>query len=292
MNILMTGSGGFIGKNLLHYISKNNLFPNDTLFFVKREKNNLFCLNSKQNIYSLSDIHPNVVVHLGAYTPKSGVDCNNINGSLSNVVFLNQLLSTFKSIPTKFIFISSLDVYEISTEPLSEHSNIIPISLYAHSKLFCEKTLEQWANQNNVVLQILRLGHIYGPGENEYQKLIPLTIRNIINNISPTIFNNGLERRAYLYIEDCCRLIVNAIHLEQFEGPINIVSENSVPIHQIVSSLVTIGGKRELSIINKINDAPIRDIVFDNRKMKKLLGLENVNLEEGLRSEFDYFASL
>ena len=38
-----------------------------------------------------------------------------------------------------------------------------------------EKMIEIWSRKNEIKCQILRIGHVYGPGEEEYQKILNAT---------------------------------------------------------------------------------------------------------------------
>lgn len=75
-------------------------------------------------------------------------------------------------------FKSTLDVYG-KIETIIDESSFITLTMYGWSKLYCEKLLENWSKRNNIILQILRIGHIYGKGEKAYKKVIPVTIQKL-----------------------------------------------------------------------------------------------------------------
>jgi hypothetical protein len=77
---------------------------------------------------------------------------------------------------------TTIDVYEKSDQIISENNPTNPETLYGFSKLYCEKMIENWANANNKIVQILRLGHVYGPGEGLFKKIIPVTMQKIKAN--------------------------------------------------------------------------------------------------------------
>ena len=55
-----------------------------------------------------------------------------------------------------------------------------PINLYGASKLFGEALARAFAGRSGTEHVALRLGHVYGPGEGSYLKLIPETIRRVL----------------------------------------------------------------------------------------------------------------
>ncbi|MFX4253329.1 NAD-dependent epimerase/dehydratase family protein, partial [Aliarcobacter butzleri] len=119
------------------------------------------------------------------FTPKSGIEANDINKSNANIFNTKYLLDNLPNFPEKFIFLSTLDVYGKIETIIDESSFTNPLTMYGWSKLYCEKLLENWSKENNIILQILRIGHIYGKGEKAYKKVIPITIQKLKNGENP-----------------------------------------------------------------------------------------------------------
>jgi len=297
MKLLITGASGFIGKNFLSYIEDNHLLDlMDIILLSSKCDGSHICVPhnnynfTKEDFLSQGITEINVVLHLGAFTPKCGSQADNIQLSFSNIKNTLHLLQNLPAKPNKIVFISTLDVYSDSSI-IDEETMPNPSSLYGWSKLFCEKLISQYAKENGIDYQILRIGHIYGPGEENYQKLIPLTICRILNNEDPVIFTDGSELRSFLYIFDCCKAIWKAITLTEMPGPINIVSKHGESVKNIVKLLIDISGKK-LSI--QILNQPIqtRDLLFNADKMEHYLCHEAENLKSGLEKEFNYMKLL
>jgi nucleoside-diphosphate-sugar epimerase len=157
--------------------------------------------------------------------------------------------------------------------------------MYGWSKLYCEKLLENWSKENNIILQILRVGHIYGKGEETYKKVIPVTIEKLKNEMNPQIFGTGYEKRSFLHVDDVSNLIIKSISLEKYEGVINLCSSNSYNIKNIVEMLIEISNKKvQIDYIETENRSI--DFEFDTSKMNKLLGVEKINIKDGLSDEY------
>jgi UDP-glucose 4-epimerase len=230
----------------------------------------------------------NIVIHSGAFIPKKASDSDNVSETTTNITSVGHLINHLPNVPDKFIFFSTVDVYGTANEKITEKTLTQPVSLYGWSKLYGEKILESWANKENVTLQILRVGHIYGQGEEQFQKIIPLTIRKVKQHEKPVIFTKGEELRSFLHVSDCVRSVVASIGLDDYKGPINIVSGTPLSVKEIVSTIVDIIDP-DIGVDIQHGNMPVRNLTFDNSKMKAYLDDEHVSFEEGIREEIKEF---
>lgn len=295
MNILITGATGFIGRNLLQVIETNSAYKNnEVILLTSKEIVGYKCIIHNNYTFSKYDFMEkgineiDIVIHIGAYTPKTSLEANKVKESVLNIANTECLLDSLPSIPKKVIYLSTIDVYGTVTGIIKEETPTVPCTLYGQSKLFIEKMLERWAEEKNVILQILRIGHIYGEGEDAYKKILPMTIKMILESKSPAIYTDGKEKRSFLYITDCCNLILKSIELDEYVGPINVVSDKEVSILELVNIIIEVSG-RNIKPIVKNKNANIKDFIFNNDKMIKYLGAESVSLREGIIKEYEYF---
>lgn len=290
--VLLTGSTGFIGSSLIQYLeSFLSLSPDKVEVLSSTQHPKLKTILYDSDSYIIPKIEGiSDIIHLGAFIPKKSIDANNIAECTSNILFTLNLLNNLSDEIRKFIFVSTIDVYESTDKIIDEDSIVNPSSLYGWSKLYCEKIVNEWCNQHNVSCIILRLGHIYGSGEDAYKKLIPETIKKIMENTPPVIYSKGIEKRSFLHVDDCVRCIWKAINIETDESIVNIVSGDSKTVTEIVTMLIDISGKPfSPQILN--NKLETKDYLFDNTRMLKFFGEEQVSLSEGLKGEYEYFSS-
>ena len=294
MKILITGVGGFVGRTLLARLLE--IYGSERIIVVSSNIHEtcqtLLCNYIDCEIVadreSLSDVK--IVIHCGAFTPKNGGDVNNIELANSNIAFTTNLMRLPFGTLTKVIYISSLDVYDPSAI-WDEESLTVPPSLYGLSKLYCERIIRTWSVGLACQIQILRIGHVYGPGEEQYSKFIPLVFKNILAGKPVELWGDGKALRSYIYIDD----VVNCIILSMAEGPlplvINIVGGSSIEMHELVQMIGKIA-EVELDIIYKPTMAGSIDYVFDNSLMKSHLIQDETPLSEGLRDEYLYMKRL
>lgn len=291
--ILLTGASGFIGSSILkalidkygsnnvaaltskplegcQYLLHNNYtFEND--FFIK---------NGFESI--------EVVIHAGAYIPKSTVESNDLFKSKTNIDNSFKLITTNLPRLKKIVFLSTIDVYNDTEEAISENSEVKPQTLYGASKLYCESMISAWAGQNSIENIVLRIGHVFGPGEHEYKKLIPEVMRNIIFGKELSIWGTGEDIRSFIYIDDVVNAILATLKKNKMASPINIVSDVPLSIQKVIETIINTSGKNVVP--NKItSDHHPRNLLFDNSKMRNQLYQPKITFEEGIKKEWEAF---
>ena len=174
--ILLTGATGFVGGHLLDALVDTFGSENIVALTSKPITKCRFLLH---NGYSYVDdffiktdfADIDTIIHAGAFIPKSGAESNDILNCNSNILSTTRLITSTLHKIQKFIFLSTIDVYGCANT-ITEDTVTEPISLYGYSKLYCEKLITIWATQKSLNHQILRIGHVYGPGEEKYKKII------------------------------------------------------------------------------------------------------------------------
>lgn len=298
--ILVTGANGFIGAHLAGRLSE---IAGVRLLLLSRQEQrstqpNVVWLKGElgqltREFWQLRDIgRIDYVFHLGAFIPKVSAEANRIDRAVDdNISGTRTLLQGLPNKPDKLIFSSTIDIYAPieSGEVLTETSRISPSSLYGASKLFCESLVATWAKERGCNYAILRYGHIYGPGEEQYGKLIPVVIRNLLADQPPVVHGDGSALRDYLYVGDAVEATIRAALIEGDIGHVNIVRGVSVTLKEIVQRLIQlVGCKQE---INFLSDKPNgNSLRFDNGLMERLLGSwPKTELEQGLAAEVAAF---
>jgi nucleoside-diphosphate-sugar epimerase len=298
--ILVTGAAGFVGSHLAERLARISGVKLLLLSRVERQstENKLVWLKNKlerltPEYWSSLDIGQiDYVFHLGGFIPRISADGNRIDQIVDdNILGTRALLHGLPGKPAKLIFSSTVDVYAQpkNGEVLTESSKVSPATLYGASKLFCESLVSEWAKQKDVGYSILRYGHIYGPGEERFAKLIPRVIRSLLADQAPVVHGHGSAVRDFLYVGDVVEATVRAASAEGSIGPINIVSGESVSVKEIVQLLIrSAGGRTDMRFSPEMPEGS--SLRFDGEMMRTLLGdWPMTNLEKGLASEIESF---
>lgn len=291
--ILLTGVNGFIGRCLVEKILQ--VYQSNEI--VVLSSTNHSCLRTiiySEGLYSMNkELEQNeflddieYIIHAGAFTPKSGASAYDLAGTQNNILNSTYLFSLpFKRLK-KIIFLSTLDVYKI-VGIVDENTLTLPETLYGWSKLYSEEILKNLCKINNIDYQIFRIGHVYGPGEEAYQKIIPLTFQRILENKNVEIYGTGNELRNFIYVEDVVLAIVASLCQNFKNNIINVVGEGSISIKTIISLMLKVSSSK--SLVRHTNlDFKGKDYCFDNSLFVENCKPSYTPLEEGLLKEWEY----
>jgi len=309
-SILVTGATGFIGRHLVSRLARLEgakilaLARNIERHSVPRDWDAAGVLPISCPLEKLSPrtwsesgvAQIDFVVHLGSFTPKHQSEADEFEQiENTNIRGTHNLLESLPGQPSKVVFASTLDVYRPVDDgkPMTEDSPLGPVSLYAASKLFSETQVRLLARKRGMSEALLRFGHIYGPGEGAYRKLIPETIKKVLAGSSPTLQGNGEDLRDFLYVDDAVEATLRALLSPAVSlGPINIVRGESVRIVDILEIVLAACGK-SLPVIREERKGSGRSFRFDNRAMFEALGAwELVDLKDGIRREIESFKEM
>lgn len=295
MKLIITGTSGFIGARLL--VSARGAYGDRVTAFTSRQTEGSHIVYNEEPDFGLSATQLAVVeeaeilIHAGAFTPKSGAEANDVTYCNSNITFTKKLLDLpFRNLK-KIVFLSTIDVYANVDVPISEKTPTIPASLYGMSKLYCERMVSLYARGKGISQQLLRIGHIFGPGEEKYSKVIPKAIQAIVDGKDVELWGEGRELRSFLYIDDVVAAVIKAAKLQDEPGIVNVVGGNAIAIGDLLEMLIEIGGRGNGIIRREFSGSP-RDLVFDSTKFKRYLLAEETDFRTGLREEFLHIENL
>ncbi|MBS3082029.1 SDR family oxidoreductase [Candidatus Pacearchaeota archaeon] len=171
MKILVTGSAGFVGKNIF-----NNLKNKHQMFGISR-RNSLTTTHTQditdKNIETiLNELNPDIIIHSAALSSVDYCESHKEEAWNTNVLGTENLVNWCKKNSKKMIYISTDYVYPGISNNYDENSEVSPISVYGITKLEAERkvqTLKYWTilrptvifgydeGGNNFLMQMLAL---------------------------------------------------------------------------------------------------------------------------------------
>ena len=295
MKLLVTGGAGFIGSNFILYWLKTH--PEDQVV-------NLDKLTYAGNLANLDSVKDNshyafikgdigdtktvdqamvgidMVVHFAA---ESHVD-RSITGpavfTLTNVVGTQVLLDAAVKYKIKhFHHISTDEVFGAlplnSKEKFSETTKYNPNSPYSASKAASDHLVHAYHVTYGLKTTVTNTSNNFGPYQFP-EKLIPLTVSNLLEGKKAPVYGDGLYVRDWLYVTDYCRGI-DLVLRQGKSGETYCIGGLTEDIANlaVVKKILKIMGKNEAQI-EFVTDRPGHDrrYALDWTKAKRELGYQ------------------
>ena len=151
-----------------------------------------------------------------------------------------------------------------------EEDNLNPTNPYSKSKLDAEILVKRYHQEKNLDITISRSCNNFGKYQND-EKLIPLIIKNALDNKPIYLYGNGLNKREWISVDDNNNAIDYILH-NGINGEIyNISSGIEIDNLSITKIILNILNK-DNSLIQFTNDRIIHDKRYgiDNSKLEKL----------------------
>lgn len=266
MKIALTGASGYLGQAFIRVYRKLYLVP----ISFDLQKREYFSLNNRSVLNIEQFLEPvEALIHLGSFMPKNIKQAQDKDSSKKNMEPIITLL-TYKLPGSKYIvYISTIDVY-VLTHKVSEKAESNPNTEYAISKLACENIVKQFAEKHGILFSILRVGTVYGPEENSFQKVITVMLRDFIMNNQITIYGDGSIRRNFLYVEDVAKMIGEVAFASKQNWIINLIGFHPNNIRELVNKIQLLVQENR-AILKELNlTVPISDHNLDTTLLNSI----------------------
>ena len=274
--ILVTGSSGFIGINLVEELKRQDA---EVLTLTDHEGRRID-VRDWRKIQEITDI--DIVYHLAAktYVPSSFENPRetyevNVLGTL-NILELCRLHNI-----EKIVFVSSYVYGQPRYLPIDEKHPVQPTNPYMRSKVLGEELCKAYNNDFGLKCIILRPFNVYGVGQSG-----DLLIQTIIAQLryGKIELKDPEPKRDFVYISDLISALIKA---EKFNGEFeifNIGYGKSYSVKEIVDKIVQLYGREVREIYKgERRKNEVMDVVADIRKAKEKLGwAPKVSIDEGL----------
>jgi GDP-D-mannose 3',5'-epimerase len=151
-----------------------------------------------------------------------------------------------------------------------------PDSEYGWEKLFSERLFLSYNRNYAMHCRVARYHNIFGPqgtwkgGKEKAPAAICRKVAEARSGDAIEIWGDGLQTRSFLYIDECLEGTTRLLRSD-FEGPVNIGSDEMVTINQLAEMAAQIAGKTI-----RLNHIPgplgVRGRNSDNRLIEQRLG--------------------
>lgn len=314
--LFVTGGAGFIGVNFIHYWKKHH--PED--FIVNFDALTYAGCRESQAQYEGQDFYyfvhgnicdehllheiftgvyeclpkPDLIVHFAA---ESHVD-RSINDPSSfmktNVLGTQALLDVaLKYGKIRFHHVSTDEVFGSlgpNDAPFTEKTPYDPRSPYSASKAASDHLVRAYHETYGLPVTISNCSNNYGPYQFP-EKLIALTITNLIQEKKIPVYGKGENIRDWLHVEDHCRAIETVILKGEIGETYCIGGEAERTNLQVIRTILQEFGMGE-EMVEFVQDRAGHDFRYamDISKIRRELGWEpKMSFEEGLKQTVEWY---
>ncbi len=168
-----------------------------------------------------------------------------------------------------------------------------PDSEYGWEKLFSERLFLAYNRNYGLNNRVARYHNIFGPegtwdgGKEKAPAAICRKIAKASSGDAIDIWGDGLQTRSFLYVDECVEGTLRLTRSD-FEGPVNVGSQEMVTINQLVDMVADIAGKKIAK--NHIpGPTGVRGRNSDNRLIAERLGwAPSQTLRTGLEKTYEW----
>ena len=247
MNILITGSCGFVGSSLVPYLlNKGHYIKSfDTEWFGKNLPDHPNLEHQKKDIRNLEYLDfqgIDSIIHLANIANDPSVELNTDLSWEVNVLASQQLaeLATMAKVKT-FIYASSGSVYGVKEEEqVTEELSLVPISIYNKTKMISERVLLSYSDR----MKIINVRPATVCGWSPRMRLdvsVNMLTFQALQNKKITVFG-GNQVRPNIHIQDMIRVYEHFLtHAENLDsGNYNAGFENMsiIAIANLIASII------------------------------------------------------
>lgn len=281
-NIVITGSGGFIGKNLTEYLGyKYNVYS--------VSHNDLDLLNMDKAMEFFQNRNVDVIIHCAneGGSRKTAYDIGKNNVVENNLKMFFNIVKILKP-NMKLIYFGSGAEYdkdrELKEVSEKEFGEFIPNDSYGFSKFVMSSFSE---NHENIIN--LRLFGVYGKYEDYRYKFISNSIvKNLLK--MPIIINQNVIFD-YLFVDDLMNIVEKFIEHDYKDKIYNVTPDNHIDLVTIANIINSISNYKS-EIILKNSDLN-REYTANNLILKQNIGnYQFVSYEQGIKNLYEYYRSV
>ncbi|WP_295530915.1 NAD-dependent epimerase/dehydratase family protein [Novosphingobium sp. Chol11] len=308
---LVLGAGGFIGGHLVKRLKKEGFWVRgvDIKFNEHAEteaddfvigdlRDQAFCRSvidrNFDEVYQLAaDMGGAGYIFTGEHDADIMHNSATINLNVADIAHKRNIKRTFYS--------SSACMYPAYNQEDPDNPNCAegsaypaaPDSEYGWEKLFSERLFLAYNRNHGLSNRVARYHNIFGPegtwdgGKEKAPAAVCRKVASTKSGDAIEIWGDGLQTRSFLYVDECIEGTLRLTRSD-FEGPVNIGSDEMVTINQLVDIVADIAGKK----IEK-NHIPgptgVRGRNSDNQLIQEKLGwAPSQSLRAGLEKTYEW----
>lgn len=300
-SILVFGAGGFVGKRLVHALTKEGV----QVIALTRTPVPDWPISVETHHGTFdrpADFAPfltraRAVVHLASKSNPGRTAGKPLDELDTNLRPTLALLDALQSVPhCELLYLSSGGTLygDCRDHPAIEVDRILPKSYYGAGKATAEHFIHAYALQYRRPATILRPSNLYGPGQTAQSGfgIIPTAFDRIVSGTPLIIWGDGTAVRDYLYIDDfieLCKIILSQA-MPPAARMFNASSGMGVSLNELLDAIHHITGRPLAISHDKTRSVDIEHIVLDHSLISQCYPWSPMtSLDQGLAQTWQWW---
>ena len=290
--VLITGAGGFIGKNILSLFLNKGFIINGWDRINLENVNCIDMLDETTVIEKLKLFQPDIIIHCaGSADVGKSVRFPEVDYE-SNVTVTHNLLFALHKLnmqSTRFIFLSSAGVYGNPVRlPITEDMPTNPLSPYALHKVMCEDICKYFVYNYGLDIKVARIFSAYGIG---LRKQIFWDMHIKLEKTGKLeMFGTGNESRDYIHIKDVIQALYLLSITDSKDVIFNVANGEEITIRQVTEWFAECAGVSKDNIIFNgfVREGDPLNWRADNSKIRNLGYKKSIDMIDGLKEYIEW----
>jgi CDP-glucose 4,6-dehydratase len=241
MAILVTGSEGFLGQHLAEKL----YYSNHSLVLLQHDRHRTHFVKYKL-VQATGDVcdtallrrliskhEVTTVYHLAAQTQVTVGVSDPTETFRTNIQGTWSVLEACRLEKVLRVVIASSDKAVGEGENMPETEPVKAGCPYSTSKACADLLAQSYMHTFGMSIAVTRCGNLYGPGDLNWNRLIPHLCRAYISGKPPILRSDGTPLRDYLYISDAVDAYM-LLGASPWKGPINFAGGEAVSVNKVL----------------------------------------------------------
>ncbi len=246
----------------------------------------------------LGEYEVRTVLHLAAQSQVGVANRNPVATYEANIAGTWSLLEAVRRSPMveQVVTASSDKAYGAQPKlPYDEDMPLLAVNPYDVSKACGDLLSTSYHRTFGVPVCITRCGNFFGPGDHNWERLVPGTIRSLLRGERPLIRSDGTMVRDYLYVVDGALAYLRLVEAMAADPAVlgeafNFSSETPLTVLELVSALQAAAGTDLEPDIRATASHEIDRQYLSAAKAREVLGWEpTVTVEDALADTVDWY---
>jgi CDP-glucose 4,6-dehydratase len=251
----------------------------------------------------LTEFDIDSVFHLAAQAIVAVANRSPLSTFESNIRGTWQLLEACRLSPlVKRVVVASSDkAYgDQPVLPYTEDQALNGVHPYDASKVCTDIVARAYGKSYRLPVAITRCGNIYGGGDLNWSRIIPETMKALIEGRAPVLRSDGTLVRDYFYVRDCVGAYLTlgeriADRPDLYGEAFNFGAGRPLSVLELVETIIRASGKRHLAPDIQGRGKPRQEIAaqfLDSGRAERELGWRSAfTLEQGLAETLAWYTA-